>query len=120
MASNAELQQLRAGWSTLTAWPPAAPGDATGEGASGEELTPASFVERAEVLQRCLASTRLRVESEGDAKGMEEELRAEVGALRSELAEKERLLARHREQLLRWNAACADVRTGCNEVSRHP
>ena len=82
-------------------------GDATAEGPGFEALV-AAFVGRAGRLQRAFAVAALQEECRDDgdeAAG----LRAEVDALRVELAEKERLLTSHRANVQRWLTECRDV-----------
>ena len=81
----------------------------------GVEALIAAFLERAGGLQRSFATASLHTAARGGAEevsggsGDVAALSVEVEGLRSELAEKEALLAAHRANLQRWVEECESV-----------
>ena len=79
----------------------------------GVEALIAAFMERCTRLQRAFAAEALRdAGAAGDDNQDAAALRAEVDALRRELADKESLLTTHRANVKRWLAECASVQEG--------
>ena len=72
----------------------------------GVEALVSAFIDRASSLQRQFAANAMR---EADDIANTDELRADVEALRREIAEKEALLTAHRANTLRWREECLAV-----------
>ena len=81
-------------------------GDGEADG-PGVEARVAAFLERTGRLQQSFAIASMQQEADDDSNPTA--LRAEVEALRAELAEKESLLTDHRGNVQRWLAECKTV-----------
>ena len=108
MTFASEASALRDEWRSLAASLRSA-GEAGGVG------DVAAFVERAVRLQQAFAAAALL---EQQAHETEDDLRAEIAELRRERDEQDRLLAAHRERLVRWQAECDGVQAECEGADR--
>ena len=109
MPSTSHTQEVDGLRADLSACFRALSSDRGADGPSIEALVTA-FMDRSTNLQRAFAVAAISDGASSSSGGTDPEaVRAEVAALRAELAEKDRLLAVHRTNVQRWLGECDSV-----------
>ena len=108
-SASSEADLLRTDVSTILR---ALSGDAEDAAGPGFEAHVAAFQARTATLQRAFAIAALKDEAVGDESA--DVVRADIEALRIEIAAKDTLLAEHRANLVRWQAEVIDVQRVAN------